>query len=315
MAVAPLPVASLPLRQRAEQLAATLPPLLVAADRVASTVAQGVHGRRRVGQGETFWQFREYHFGDQPQSIDWRQSAKSDRVYVRQMEWEAAQSVWIWRDTSASMGWRSSDRYQDKRGRADLLVLALAALLLRGGEHVTLLGSGLRPLHGRAALGRLATQIEGEQRGIEGEQRGIEGEQRGVGASADLPPFEPLPRDAQTVFIGDFLAPLDQIDAAVRRYAEIGVKGYLLQVLDRAEESLPYDGRVRFEGLEGEEPWLLSRVEAVRGDYLARLEAQRAGLRAIARAAGWTYATHRTDQPPQSALLALYAALTRPPRR
>ncbi len=130
-----------------------------------------------------------------------------------------------------------------------------------------------------------------------------------------LPPFEPLPRDAQTVFIGDFLAPLDQIDAAVRRYAEIGVKGYLLQVLDMAEESLPYDGRVRFEGLEGEEPWLLSRVEAVRGDYLARLDAQRAGLRAIARSAGWIFATHRTDQPPQSALLALYAALSRPPGR
>ena len=293
--------ASLPLRQRAEQLAAKLPPLLVAADRVASTVAQGVHGRRRVGQGETFWQFREYHFGDQPQSIDWRQSGKSDRVYVRQMEWEAAQSVWIWRDTSASMGWRSTERFQDKRGRADLLALALAALLLRGGEHVALLGSGLRPLHGRAALGRLATMIEHEQQGMQ--------------AGADLPPFEALPRDAQTVFIGDFLAPLDRIDAAVRRYAEIGVKGYLLQVLDRAEESLPYDGRVRFEGLEDEEPWLLSRVEAVRGDYLARLDAQRAGLRAIARSAGWIFATHRTDQPPQSALLALYSALTRPPGR
>src|SRR3546814_6131026 len=83
----------LPLRHRAEQLAATLPPLLVAAERVAATVAQGVHGRRRVGQGETFWQYRHYDFGDQPQSIDWRQSAKSDMVFVRQMEWEAAQSV------------------------------------------------------------------------------------------------------------------------------------------------------------------------------------------------------------------------------
>ncbi len=296
-------VASLPLRQRAEQLAATLPPLLVAAERVASTVAQGVHGRRRVGQGETFWQFREYHFGDQPQSIDWRQSAKSDRVFVRQMEWEAAQSVWVWRDTSASMDWRSADRYPDKRGRADLLALALAALLLRGGEHVALLGSGLRPLHGRAALGRLATLIELARASA----------QAGAPAGADLPPFEPLPRDAQTVFIGDFLAPLDDIDAAVRRYAEIGIKGYLLQVLDPAEESLPYDGRVRFEGLEDEEPWLLSRVEAVRGDYLARLDAQRAGLRAIARSAGWIFACHRTDQPPQTALLALYAALTRPP--
>ena len=122
-------VASLPLRQRAEQLAATLPPLLVAAERVASTVIQGVHGRRRVGQGETFWQFRGYHFGDQPQSIDWRQSAKSDRVYVRQMEWEAAQSVWVWCDTSASMNWRSSPDHPDQRERAELLALALTALI------------------------------------------------------------------------------------------------------------------------------------------------------------------------------------------
>ncbi len=291
-------VSTLPLRQRAEQLAATLPPLLVAAERVASTVAQGVHGRRRVGQGETFWQFRGYHFGDQPQSIDWRQSAKSDRVYVRQMEWEAAQSIWIWRDTSGSMNWRSSKNYSDKRERADLLTLALAALLVRGGEHVALLGSGVRPLSGRTALGRLATLIERTDR-----------------SGPDLPPVLPLPRDAQVVFIGDFLAPLATIDEVVRGYAADGVKGYILQVLDLAEETLPYDGRVRFEGLEGEDPWLLSRVESVRRDYVTRLGAQRAGLRAIARGAGWTFATHRTNQPPQSALLALYAALTQAPGR
>ena len=160
------------------------------------------------------------------------------------------------------------------------------------------------PVHGRAALSRLASMVEHGRQGA-----------AGTGTGPDLPPFEPLPRDAQVVFIGDFLSPLDQIDAAVRGYVESGVKGYLLQVLDVAEESLPYDGRVRFEGLEGEEPWLLSRVEAVRGDYLARMNAQRAGLRAIARSAGWTFATHRTNQPPQSALLALYAALTHAPGR
>ncbi|MFQ6017807.1 MAG: DUF58 domain-containing protein [Kiloniellaceae bacterium] len=287
---------TLPLRQRAEQLAATLPPLLVAAERVASTVAQGVHGRRRVGQGEAFWQFRQYNFGDQPQSIDWRQSAKSDRVFVREMEWEAAQSVWIWRDTSGSMAWRSADSHPDKRSRADLLALSLAVLLVRGGEHVTLLGSGLRPSSGRATLSRLATLIE-----------------RGEGAGGDLPPVEPLPRSAQVVLVGDFLAPLDQIERVVRGYAVRGVTGFILQVLDPAEETLPYDGRVRFEGLEGEAPWLLSRVETVRGDYRARFEAQRAGLTAIARAAGWSYSAHRSDQPPQAALLALYTALSRAP--
>ena len=298
-----------PLRQRAELLAAGLPPLLVAAERVANTVAQGVHGRRRVGQGETFWQFRHYGTGDPPQSIDWRQSAKSDHVFVRQTEWEAAQSVWLWRDTSRSMSWRSRDSWPEKRERADLLSLALIALLVRSGEHVTLLGSGFRPATGRAALTRLAAIIARDGAGALGEPQDDPAAQR------DLPPLLPLPRYAQLVLIGDFLAPLEEIDRVLRGYAERGVKGHLVQVLDLAEESMPYSGRVRFEGLEGEEPWLLSRVESVRGDYIGRLKAQYAGLEAIARSVGWGTSRHTTDRPPQSALLALFVALSQDFRR
>ena len=282
-----------PLRQRAEHLAASLPPLLVAADRVAATVAQGVHGRRRVGQGETFWQFRQYEYGDRPETIDWRQSAKSDMVFVREMEWEAAQSVWLWRDLSPSMDWRSGPDHPTKRERTDLLTLALAALLMRGGEHVALLGLGARPATGRSVLTRLSVNIE-----------------RGDGPGGDCPPVLPLARYGHVVLIGDFLAPLEQIDAAVRGYAEAGLRGYLLQVLDPAEEALPYGGRIRFEGTEGEDPWLLSRVESVREDYIAKLAAQRAGLQAIARASGWTWSSHRTSQPPHAALLMLFAALS-----
>ena len=112
------------------------------------------------------------------------------------------------------------------------------------------------------------------------------------------------------MFLGDLLAPLEEIHKVVRSYAERRIKGHLLQILDPAEANLPYAGRVRFAGLEGEEPWLLSRVESVRGSYLQRLEAQHEGLDAIARSVGWTYATHRTDRPPQTALLALYTALS-----
>ena len=76
------------LHDRAESLAGNLPDLMIAADRVAATVSQGVHGRRRVGQGETFWQFRRYQWGDPVQKIDWRRSAKSDPVYLRETEWD-----------------------------------------------------------------------------------------------------------------------------------------------------------------------------------------------------------------------------------
>jgi uncharacterized protein (DUF58 family) len=285
------------LQHRAEQLAATLPPLLVAAERVAATVAQGVHGRRRVGTGETFWQFRQYEPGDPVPRIDWRESAKSMRLYVRETEWEAAQSVWLWRDNSPSMDYASSPATPTKRARSDLIVLALAALLIRGGERVALLGTGVSPASGRAVLNRLALTVERPAPG------------------QNLPGFEPLPRYAQVVMVGDLLAPLPELHALVGRFAATGLRGHLLQVLDPAEETLPFAGRVRFEGLEQEAPLLISRVETVREDYAQKLAQHREGLAAIARATGWSFATHRTDRPPHTALLALYATLAEPRRR
>ncbi len=281
------------LRHNAEHLAANLPPLLVAARRVAATVAQGVHGRRRVGQGETFWQFRSYEFGDPPQLIDWRQSAKTDRVFVRELEWEAAQSVWIWRDLSRSMDWRSGAALPLKRERADLLSLALSVLLIGAGEHVALLGSSLRPVTGRAGLSRLALVIERESRN-----------------DAEGPPSLPLPRNAHVVLIGDLLTPLEPLDSVVRDYAARGIKGHMLQVLDPAEEDLPYEGRVRFEDLESDSRWLLPRVESARATYRERFAEHCDGLATIARAVDWSYSRHRTDRPPQSALMTLYTALS-----
>ena len=293
----------LPLQQRSEALAATLPPLLVAAERVASSVAQGVHGRRRVGQGEAFWQFRPYELGDTPQTIDWRQTAKSDRVFVRQMEWEAAQSIWLWRDSSASMDWSSDRNLETKRARADLLLLGLAVLAIQAGERVALAGTGRRPDASRATLTRLTLEIE---RGAEAVRLPDED---------GLAPRQELPRFGQLVWFGDFLQPLEVVEARVRYFAERGLRGHILQILDPAEEGLPFRGRVRFEGLEGETPWLLSRVETIRGAYLERLAQQRDGLIEIARRAGWTAGVHHTDSTPQSALLGLYQTLAVQPGR
>jgi len=284
-------MAEVALQHRAEQLAARLPPLLVEAERVATTVAQGVHGRRRVGTGETFWQFRQYQPGDPVPRIDWRESAKSMRLYIRETEWEAAQSVWLWRDGSPSMDYASRPELPTKRARVDLLLLALAALLIRGGERVALLGTGVPPASGRAVLSRLALTLGRSA------------------APGDLPAFEPLPRYGQVVVLGDLLAPLDALQAVVGRFAAAGLRGHLLQVLDPAEETLPFAGRVRFEGLEQEAPLVVSRVETVREEYMQKLAHHREGLAAIARATGWSFGTHRTDRPPHTALLALYSTL------
>ena len=83
----------------------------------------------------------------------------------------------------------------------------------------------------------------------------------------------------------------------------------MLQVLDPAEEDLPFTGRVRFEGLQEEGNLTLGRVEDVRAAYHHRMRQHQDGLRALCRMAGWSFATHRTDRPPQLALLALYQLL------
>lgn len=285
------------LRHQAEALAAGLPPLQVEADRVASTVHQGVHGRRKVGQGETFWQFRRYHTGDAATQIDWRRSAKSDNLFVRETEWEAAQSVWIWCDASASMDFRHSREYPTKQHRADLLALATTALLVRSGERVALLGSDMRPSTGRTALNRVTQALMA---------RDIAGT-----VSSSLPPAEHLPRFAQVVFISDFLAPLEEIQARVHGYAGRGIAGMMLQILDPAEEALPFTGRVLFEGMEDEGRTLISRVDSLRTQYSARFANHHAGLADIARSVGWSLIVHRTDRPPEKALLSAYMRLAR----
>lgn len=279
------------IRQRGEQLAATLPALLVAAERVAATVAQGVHGRRRVGTGDAFWQFRQYQFGDSATQVDWRRSAKSDRLFVRETEWAAAQSVWLWRDGSASMRWKSNHGPEPKRDRAELLLLALAALLIRGGERVGLLGVDRLASSGRAALDRFTATLSSEA------------------DTPGLPAIQELPRHGRIVLIGDFLSPLAELDKVVRGYAGAGIAGHLLQIVDPAEEDLPFAGRTRFTGVEGEGELLVGRVEALRPDWRTRLERRAAALNDLVRAAGWTVARHRTDRPPQQALLALYTTL------
>jgi len=278
--------------RRAEALGSRLPPLLVAAQRVAATVAQGVHGRRRVGQGDSFWQYRSFLPGDAMTRIDWRASAKSDRSYVRETEWEAAQTVCLWRDSSPSMEWRSGSAVPFKRERADLLLLALAALLLRGGERVRLIGGPARLRGGGTALEALEESLGGMTGG------------------GGLPPSTPLPRHARVVLIGDFLSPLPDIRAVVDRLAAIPVAGHLLQVLDPAEALLPYSGRVRFQGLEQEADEVVPRVEGIKKGYAEALAAQLHGLANLCTAAGWGFGTHRTDHSPETALLTLYTALS-----
>ena len=282
------------LEGEAHALADRLPELLLEALRVANTVAHGIHGRRRAGSGETFWQFRQFQGSDAATLIDWRRSASSDTLFVREREWEASHTFWLWPDVSPSMAFCSHLSHVEKRDRALVLTLAVAEMLVRAGERVALLGL-TPPLSSRKATTRIAEALAVNQ-GTDALQ-------------ASLPPKARLSRFSSAILIGDFLDPPEAIAQRLKEMAEGGVQGHLIQVLDPAEETLAYEGRVEFRSPEGADRWVADRVESLRGAYQQKLAAHRAQIEEAARRLGWSFLVHHTDRPAAEPLLTLIMRL------
>ena len=274
-------------------LAAGMPRLAAKARDVAASLVHGAHGRRRAGAGETFWQYRPFAAGEAAHRVDWRRSARSDQLYVREREWEAAQNFLIWIDLSASMAFKSSLATDYKIDRAAVLGLAIADALVRSGERVGALGAS-PPLCARNIIERLAEILS------------LQGP---VAQSQDLPPSTSLPTRAKLVLISDFLVDVAALAARLKDYAGAGARGVLLMTLDPAEESFPFAGETLFCDPRGGAPYRAGDARSLRDDYVNRLDAHRELLRAAARAAGFQLLIHHTDRPPAEAALALLMGL------
>lgn len=272
-------------------LAARLPELLVAARRVAANVMYGVHGRRRSGPGETFWQFRPYIMGEPARRIDWRRSARDRHLYVREREWEAAQTVWLWADMSRSMYFRSQLSDTTKIDRTIVLLLALADLLARGGERVGMPGL-VAPQIGGDAAGRFARALDRSD------------------GNADWPPLERINRHSELVILSDFIWTDDSLSDRIGRSGSSGANLHLMQIFDPAEETFPYDGRVEFRDPESGQTWLAERAGSIRDEYRARLHAHRSQISRAAKSANSTFGVHHTDRPATEGLMFLYQSLS-----
>ena len=283
------------LRSRSETVAAALPALMADAQHLAATVLLGVHGRKRAGTGDEFWQYRPAQPGDGYRQIDWRRSALSDGHFIRQTEWQAAQAVMIGVDDAAAMTFTGHTSRPSKLRRAQTLAMALAIIAVRGGERVGLTHLGDPPRGGAAQLMRMAEAL------MEPHEPGDYG--------APRPQIMPL--GSRAVFFSDFLGDPAAIEQAVGRAADREVKGALVQILDPDEEVFPFDGRTVFESMTGAIRFETLKARGLLDAYLERLAVRKAHLQDICRRTGWRYHLHHTDQPAEPALLWLYRALER----
>jgi uncharacterized protein (DUF58 family) len=272
-------------------LAASMPRLVMEARRVAASVIHGLHGRRRAGTGENFWQYRRFMSGEASARVDWRRSARDDHLYVREQEWEAAHTVWIWPDRSKSMVFASPLVWDTKLDRSLIIALALAEILVEGGERVGIPGL-MRPTASRNVVEKIAQAIVHDG-----------------GERTSLPPsFVPMPQ-AETIVLSDFWSPIGDVRKTIAQLSSSGAHGHLVQIVDPAEETFPYAGRIEFVEPEGAGTITAGRAETWRDDYQSRIALHRAEIRAETDRLHWSFIIHRTDRSASELLFALHARL------
>lgn len=283
------PVAMQDALVRARTRAALLPDLLIEARRVINNVTAGWHGRRRRGIGENFWQFRPYVEGEAVARIDWRRSARDDHIYIRDREWEAAHTVWLWADRSPSMLYRSTLADVSKESRALVLVLALAELLSRGGERIAWPGLA-DPFAARNGAERLAQYIAHAD------------------PSAARPDLSIIRRFSDVVVVSDFLD-VEETMRWLDPLTRIGARAHLVEVADPAEESFPYSGRTEFRDPVTGDKLTAGRAETLGEDYRRLYLARREELMSWCRKLGWSYTVNHTDRLASEALVKVHAAM------
>jgi len=272
-------------------LAASLPRLVLEARRIAANVIHGLHGRRRAGAGESFWQYRRFVSGEPSQRVDWRRSARDDHLYVREQEWEAAHTVWLWPDRSPSMAFASRQARDSKLERTLIVTFALAELLVAGGERVGIPGL-MNPTASRSVIDRMSQAMlhDGSER-------------------LSLPPsFVPSPL-SEIVLLSDFWSPVPEIETMLARLSSSGAHGTLVQIVDPAEESFPYSGRIEFVEPEQGSAVTAGRAENWVEDYATRLALHRDAMRAATSKLGWLFTTHNTSRSAAELLLFLHGGM------
>lgn len=274
------------LRAEAEALAASLPRLRIGGALASDTAHLGSVGRRRAGTGEDFWQYRRHMPEDGSQRIDWRRSARSDSLFVRETELETARTFLFWTDPHPGFHWTGDAARPAKGHVANIVAIALASLLSREGERVGVLG-GSKPGFGAKTIQRVTEDLQDIDAGIP----------------------TPPKNAASVIIFSDFYDDIDMWRDRLTGLSEVCSRGVLIMVTDPVEETFPFKGRVKLSRPGTSDERLLGRAELLEAAYLEKFEARKTDLQALASQIGWEILFVSSGQPMIEAATALHGLL------
>lgn len=271
------------------------PDILKQAERLAQGIAgrfparlsfralrRGHHGQRKSGTGDDFWQFRDYQTGDSARSVDWKQSAKTDRIFLREQETSLPQTLYFYRSFAESMEYASRPRIMKKKDYADILWLALAYMALKAGEHVFF--SGAHRIVSRPDM--LAEEYQHMHQATE------------INA-----------RNTQAVIFSDFCQDIEEVKSFFDALAAQNIGGVVVHISDPAEMSFPFSGHVILHdnGLSQTE---ISAAQSIRERYQEKFAAHQSAISDYAQRKGFLFVSIVTDKPLPGSLSHLVQLLT-----
>jgi Protein of unknown function DUF58 len=267
-----------------EALEAALPAIVMDARRAAASIVMGEHGKRRAGTGDAFWQHREWTNGESIRQIDWRRSARSDKLFVREREHQVPALLQIWCDQRRGMNWRSDETVPTKAQRALVLGLALGIATRAGGERVCAMGSGA-PLREEGQFARILNM-----NGMSFINRIVAG---------------------QVVVISDGLESAEIWSSRAKAITSVKAELFVVIVRDDAEAHFPYQGRQSFSASEGGQPVIVGRAQSAQDDYQQAYQRHMEHVRQAIRDGGGQVFLHATSAPAVPILLSLAGSLGR----
>lgn len=278
------------LRQIADKESSDLPALMALAEKSASNILSGEHALRKPGSGEKFWQYREYDTSDRPQDIDWKMSARTDKVFTRQKEWQSTQSALFWVQSSESMLFKSKKSLLTKKENGIILALGLANLLVAAHEKVGLLSGAISPGGSDQKIHNIAEELI-----------------RSKTETLPFIDFKKTPKNSTFIILGDFLDPIEKIEKTFIELSSRTKNVIIFQILDPAELFLPYQGRYVFENKEINQKLHVQNVESIRNQYQENINRHIDQMIQLCKKHNYFWVLHSTDTPIRETLFKVWS--------
>jgi uncharacterized protein (DUF58 family) len=250
----------------------------------------GSYSSPRRGTSLEFADYRRYAPGDDLRYLDWGIYARSDRLYIKLFREEVDLFVYVFLDTTASMGFPSA---RDKFLPASHIAAALSYVVLANQDHVKM------HLLGGAAESNVSPFYRGRRRMLDCVQFTTGSTPAGAAnmASSLAKHLQKLRRPGKAILISDFLMPPADYQRGLNLLRAFNLDIAVIQVLSRAEVDPPLDhGGVNLVDSETSAELNLEWNNGARQNYQTRLAQHNSHIRSFCHQSAIHYSLYVTDR-------------------